>query len=70
MRTSGIGGLRAILAMAALAAAGTGLDIGFRGGSGSRGRERRSGPGWSNRHVKRMAVKARNVKRHRANVKG
>lgn len=34
------------------------------------GTPRRAGPGWSNRHVKRMAVKARNVKRHRAHVKG
>jgi len=33
---------------------------------GSRGHQRRAGPGWSNRHVKRMAVKARNVKAHRA----
>ena len=31
----------------------------------TRGDYRRSGPGWTNRHVKRMAVKARNVKRHR-----
>lgn len=41
-----------------------GMFGGYR--SGSRGHQRRAGPGWSNRHVKRMAVKARNVKRHRA----
>ena len=44
--------------------------IGTGYGSGSRGSQRRAGPGWSNRHVKRMAVKARNVKRHRANNRG
>ena len=32
----------------------------------TRGDTRRSGPGWSNKHVQRMATKARNVKRHRA----
>lgn len=31
----------------------------------TRGDLRRSGPGWTNRHVKRLAVKARNVKRNR-----
>lgn len=35
-------------------------------GSGSRGSERRSGPGWTNAHAKRVALKARNVRRHRA----
>ena len=34
-------------------------------GNGSRGVNRRSGPGWSNRHVKRMALKARNVRKFR-----
>jgi hypothetical protein len=29
-------------------------------------RSRRRGPGWTQAHVKRMAKKARNVKRHRA----
>ena len=31
----------------------------------TRGDTRRWGPGWTNRHVKRLAVKARNVKRNR-----
>jgi hypothetical protein len=35
-------------------------------GSGSRGSERRRGPGWTNAHAKRVSVKARNVRRHRA----
>jgi len=32
----------------------------------TRGDTRRAGPGWSNKHVQRMATKARNVKRARA----
>lgn len=35
-------------------------------GSGSRGWQRRRGPGWTVRQVQRMATKARNIKRHRA----
>lgn len=31
---------------------------------------RRAKPGWTNRHVQRMAVKKRNVARHRAAQKG
>lgn len=31
---------------------------------------RRGGPGWSNRHVRRMAVKKRNQARHRAACRG
>jgi len=30
---------------------------------------RRSGPGWTNAHAKRVARKARNVKRYRASLK-
>ena len=33
-------------------------------------RRRRNGPGWTNAHQKRVATKARNVKRHRASQKG
>lgn len=44
------------------------ITMGF--GLGSRGSQRRSGPGWTNAHAKRMAVKARNVKRHRASSRG
>lgn len=35
-----------------------------------RGQARRRGPGWSNRHVQRMAAKKRNQARHRAACKG
>ena len=38
--------------------------------SGSRGRQRRSGPGWTQAQVQRRARKARNVRRHRAHCKG
>jgi hypothetical protein len=38
--------------------------------TGSRGIDRATGPGWSNAHAKRVASKARNVKRHRAASKG
>ena len=31
---------------------------------------RRAGPGWTNAHAKRVARKARNVKRHRASSRG
>jgi len=31
---------------------------------------KRAGPGWTNAHQKRMATKARNVRRHRAAQKG
>lgn len=37
------------------------------GGAGSRGRR---GPGWSNRHVQRLALKKRNQSRHRAACRG
>lgn len=37
---------------------------------GSLGKERRSGPGWSQAQVQRRARKARNVKRHRAACRG
>ena len=33
-------------------------------------RRRRSGYGWTNAHAKRVARKARNVKRHRASSRG
>lgn len=42
----------------------------YRRTSGSRGWERRAGPGWTNRHVQRMAAKKRNQARHRAATKG
>ncbi len=45
----------------------------FAGGAWARlrsTRRRRSGYGWTNAHQKRVATKARNVKRHRASKKG
>lgn len=39
------------------------LNSGY--GSGSRGSERRRGPGWTHAHVQRMARKKRNQARHR-----
>lgn len=45
----------------------------FAGGAWARlrnTRRRRSGYGWTNAHQKRVATKARNVKRHRAAQKG
>lgn len=44
-----------------------GLFGGF--GSGSRGRNRARGPGWTNAHAKRVARKTRAVKAHRARSK-
>lgn len=41
------------------------MDSMFRIPSGSRGRNRRSGPGWTNRHAQRLAKKRRNVLRNR-----
>lgn len=41
----------------------------FGGMGSSRSQRKTPGPGWSNRHVKRMARKARNVKTNRANHK-
>ncbi len=46
----------------------TGLYRGF--GYGSRRSGRRARPGWSVRQVKRMAAKARNVKRSRSQARG
>lgn len=43
-----------------------GGDVDVRA-SGSR---HRAGPGWSNRHVQRMALKKRNQARHRAACRG
>jgi hypothetical protein len=36
----------------------------------SRGISRARGPGWTNAHARRVARKARNIKRHRATAKG
>jgi hypothetical protein len=59
--------------LAALLAASLGA-FGFPGnlpGGGSRSSSRvGTGPGWTNAHAKRVARKARNVKRHRATSKG
>lgn len=39
------------------------------GWGGSPRKPRRPGPGWTNRHVQRMAQKRRDVLRHRARIK-
>jgi len=39
-------------------------------GTGSRGHQRRSGPGWTQAQVQRRARKAKNVSRHRASLRG
>jgi hypothetical protein len=57
--------------LAALLAASLSAFGGFEGfPSGSRGSSRATGPGWTNAHAKRLARKARNVKRHRATSRG
>lgn len=43
--------------------------LGFGREPNPRTRSRRRGPGWTQAHVKRMARKTRNVKRHRAVMK-
>ena len=60
-----------LLAMAALAGTGSMAiaSIGYSPGNVP-GSQRRSGPGWTNAHAKRIARKARNVKRHRATSRG
>jgi hypothetical protein len=40
------------------------------GPQGSRGSQRKRGPGWTQAHVKRMAAKKRNQQRHRAACRG
>lgn len=60
--------------LAALLAASLSAFVEFGGfgdfPSGSRGSSRATGPGWSHAHAKRLARKARNVKRHRAASRG
>jgi hypothetical protein len=50
---------------AAATAATPGAPIFGGNGFGTRGSERRAGPGWTNRHAQRVAKKTRNVARHR-----
>lgn len=43
----------------------------IRGASGLTGKDfRRAGPGWSNKHVQRMALKKRNQAKHRKACRG
>lgn len=39
-------------------------------GTHTKRRQRRSGPGWTNRHAQRVAAKKRAIARHRARGKG
>src|SRR5688572_2424895 len=45
-------------------------QISYGGGFGSRGNERRRGPGWTQAHVQRMARKKRNQARHKKACRG